>query len=429
MTPQVHDATHHLQEQAFLTDFHHTARFGATPGGGIDRQAGTVEHGQVRDWFCARARQRGLDVRVDGIGNVFAAHTWDPEAPYVLVGSHLDSQPLGGRYDGTYGVIAALHAVGAVIEAHTSAPPPRFNLAVVDWFNEEGARFAPSIMGSSVFAGLLDLDRTLDTQDPAGITVRQALERTGYLGGPVGLAPAAYAEIHIEQGRRLERARVPIGVVRESWYTQKLLVQVVGEQSHTGATLMADRRDALIAAAHVVLAVEGVVDQFPPESIVTSVGQFDVLPNSPIVVPRQVDLVVDIRADTPGHVHRARRLLLERMEQVAADRNVEVTAADFDVRPVQRFPAEAVDLGGKAAGDEGAESMVLSTMAGHDSVPLNRITPSVMLFVPSADGVSHCEREYTADTDLLTGLRVLTRVVQRLVSGDLAGVVPGGAAH
>ncbi|MDZ5077484.1 M20 family metallo-hydrolase [Nesterenkonia sp. HG001] len=416
------------QDREFLRDFHHTSRYGATPAGGIDRQAGTAEHGQVRRWFEERAGQLGLSVVTDAIGTIYALREWVPGAPFVLVGSHLDSQPRGGRFDGTYGVVAALHAVAAADAAvSVGLLDPRYNVAAVDWFNEEGARFAPSIMGSSVHAGILDLEVALQTTDPQGVTVAQALEATGRRGVDPAPQAAAYAEIHIEQGRRLERSGVPIGIVDRSWHTQKLLVSVIGEQSHTGATLMADRRDALIAASHVVVAVEEVVEEFEPETIVTSVGKFDVQPNSPIVVPRQVDLVVDLRADRASDVDRARGLLLERLQGIARRRDVEIEAQDFDVRPVQRFPADGVELAEKASRDQGVDSTVLATLAGHDSVPMNRIVPSVMLFVPSADGVSHCEREFTSDEDLVTGLRVLTGVVTRLVAGELADTAPGGS--
>lgn len=410
----------------FLDDFHHTARYGATSGGGIDRQAGSPEHGAVRDWFEERARSLGFIVTTDAIGNIYARREWISGAPCVLLGSHLDSQPLGGRFDGTYGVVAALHAAVAVdAEVAAGTLVPTVNIAVVDWFNEEGARFAPSIMGSSVRAGLLDLDTALTTTDSAGTTVAEALEATGRRG--VSPAPEAcgYAEIHIEQGRRLERAGIPIGIVDRSWHTQKLLVSVLGEQSHTGATLMADRHDALVAASHVVIAVEGVVETFESETIVTSVGRFDVAPNSPIVVPRRVDLVVDLRADRREDVEHARSLLLERFAEIARDRDVEIVAEDYDVRPVRRFPASGVELAEKAARDQGLENEVLATLAGHDSVAMNTIVPTVMLFVPSADGVSHCEREFTADEDLVAGLAVLTESARRLVRGGLAGVEAG----
>src|SRR5699024_4405882 len=210
-------------------------------------------------------------------------------------------------------------------------------------------RFAPSIMGSSVFVDLFDLDNMLQTVDSDGVTVEEALKQTGRLGSKVSLPLAGYAELHIEQGRRLERDGIPIGIVDRSWYTQKLLVKVTGEQSHTGATLMADRRDALVAASHAVIMAEEVTEDFEPETIVTSVGKFDVEPNSPIVVPRQVDLVVDIRADEKSDVIRARSLLLERLKDLAECRSVDIDTEDFDIRPVQNFPSESVALGLKAA--------------------------------------------------------------------------------
>lgn len=412
----------------FLQDFHHTARYGATAAGGIDRQAGTAEHGEVRDWFEQRAVELGFTISTDEIGNIFATREWLPGEPYVVIGSHLDSQPLGGRFDGTYGVIAALHAAAAIHDDVVAGTLfPSYNIAVVDWFNEEGARFAPSIMGSAVHTGLLDLQTALQTQDPEGVTVAQALEATGRLGQDPAPEPAAYAEIHIEQGRRLERAGVALGIVDHSWHTQKLLVSVIGEQSHTGATLMADRRDALTAASRAVVAVEDVVEDFEPETLVTSVGKFDVQPNSPIVVPRQVDMVVDLRADRREDVEQARILLLQQFEQIAARCTVEIQAEDFDIRPTQSFPADGVELAEKASRDAGHEPLLLSTLAGHDSVAMNRVVPSVMLFVPSADGVSHCEREYTSDDDMVTGVHVFTSVVRRLIQGELADTLPGGS--
>lgn len=410
----------------FLEDFHHSAQFGATAAQGVDRQAGTPEHGAVRDWFEGRAKDFGFTVRTDQIGNIFALKEWVEGAPFVLVGSHLDSQPLGGRFDGTYGVIAALHAAHIVDEQVNSGTlVPQFNIAVVDWFNEEGARFAPSIMGSSVFTGRLPLETALKTTDPGGVTVAEALEETGRLGDKLDLVASAHAEIHIEQGRRLERAGLSIAAVDRSWYTQKLLVRVVGEQSHTGATIMADRRDALLGASQAVIAAEEVVRDFEPERLITSVGQFDVTPNSPIVVPSRVDLVVDLRADQQEDVEAARSKLLEKFQSIATARNLTITTEDFDVRKIQEFPRESVELVEKAARDEGHESVALATMAGHDSVPLNLVVPSVMMFIPSVDGISHCEREFTTDEDMLTGLKVLCNVVSRLVAGEFQGVEPG----
>ncbi|MCC2661385.1 MAG: Zn-dependent hydrolase, partial [Arthrobacter sp.] len=203
-----------MNSAAFLSDFHHVATIGATPNNGVDRQAATAEDARTRDWFAAWVNDAGWELRVDGIGNMFGLLEWTPGAPYVLIGSHLDSQPLGGRFDGAYGVIAALHAARQLAaEVAEGGEVPRFNLAVVNWFNEEGGRFAPSIMGSSVFAGLLERERMLDVRDLQGVTVREALDGIGYLGDAAGPHVAGYAEIHIEQGRILEREGINIGLV------------------------------------------------------------------------------------------------------------------------------------------------------------------------------------------------------------------------
>ncbi|MDO4686772.1 MAG: M20 family metallo-hydrolase [Corynebacterium sp.] len=412
--------------ETFLQDFHFTSTFGATPAGGVDRQAGSKEHGAIRDWFVGRARELGFDIKIDGIGNVFASLEFVPGAHHVYLGSHLDSQPLGGRFDGTYGVMAALYAAARVKAlAEAGDITPSHNLTVVDWFNEEGSRFVPSLMGSNVYAGFWDKEATLATQDPHGVTVREALEATGYLGSDTPPPIGSYAELHIEQGRILEREGITIGAVDQSWYTQKLVVKVLGEQSHTGATIMADRRDALVAAAEIVLLAEAVVDHFEPEQIVTSVGKFDVLPNSPIVVPRQVDLVIDIRADLQRDVERARDLLRSQIADVARRRNLTIDAQDFDIRDIQHYPIEGIELTEKSCADLGVSVRRMRTMAGHDSVVMNRIVPAVMVFIPSIGGVSHCEREFTTDEDMVTGVDVLTGIAIRMVTGALDDVAPG----
>lgn len=405
----------------FLEDFHHTSRFGATSGGGIDRQAGTAEHGAVRDWFESRAQEFGFRVETDEIGNIFAYKEWIPGASFVLLGSHLDSQPLGGRFDGTYGVIAALHAAISLDEqVKAGGVEPSYNICVVDWFNEEGARFRPSIMGSGVYTGRWELEETLAISDPDGVTVREALISTGRLGGKVELPVEFYGEIHIEQGRRLERAEIGIAAVSHNWCKRELSVSVIGEQSHTGATLMADRRDALLGAAEVALAVEAVVEDFEAETIVSSVGQFDVEPNSPVVVPRLVELVVDLRANSQEDVDRARDTVLEKFETIARRRNLEIISVESEDREIQHFPQQGIDLVLQSAKDAGQESVVLSTLAGHDAVFINDLMPAVLIFIPSTGGVSHCEREFSSDEDMVTGLQVLANAAARLVTGQLA---------
>ncbi|GAA1555151.1 M20 family metallo-hydrolase [Brevibacterium picturae] len=408
-------------DATFLTDFHHVATFGATDNDGVDRQALTPEDKQSRDWMRGWAEGNGFEVRVDAIGNMFACLELVPDAPYVLIGSHLDSQPLGGRFDGAYGVIAALFAALRVKEnIAESGQVPHFNLAVVNWFNEEGGRFAPSIMGSSVYAGLFDLDEMLAVQDLEGTSVAEALAAIGYNGTDTPPEAISYAEIHIEQGRILEREATNIGVVESSWYTQKLDIDVLGEQSHTGATAMADRHDALVAASRVVLAVAEVVDEFEDEVLVSSVGQHVVEPNSPIVVPRRVHMVADLRSSDPAVVIAARDTLRNQIADIARAHDITINVEDFDIRDKRHFPETGVELAEKAVANEGLSIRRLETMAGHDSVAMNHRVPAVMMFVPSVDGVSHCEREFTTDEDMVRGLGVLTSVANELVNGELS---------
>lgn len=409
----------------FLASWREMEQIGATDAGGVERQAATEADRQTRDWFCRFAQRRGWSTVVDGIGNLFALITFTPGAPYILAGSHLDSQPRGGRYDGAYGVMAALHAAERVQNHYADlGSSPRYNLAVVDWFNEEGGRFAPSIMGSSVYAALKDREEMLNRTDLAGVSVREALTSIGYLGTDDAPHAAGYVEIHIEQGRILEREGIPLGAVDSSWYTQKLDIQVLGEQSHTGATLMEDRRDALYAASYLIIAFNEVTQDYPPESLVSSVGQIVVEPNSPIVVNRRVHLVGDLRANDPAIVKDARDKLVARCAEIAEKHNVEIIAEDFDIRPNLYFPEEGVALQEKVASDLGVGIRRIRTMAGHDSIALNTVAPTVMTFIPSIDGVSHCEREFTRDEDMLIGLDALFGVLVRMVDGALDGVEP-----
>lgn len=419
--------------ELFVKNFHEVATIAATPAGGVHRQAATPEDKQTRDWFAKFAAERDWPVTVDHVGNMFALVKLveDSSVEAILVGSHLDSQPYGGRFDGAYGVIAGLHAAAALQRAVQAGEIlATHDLIVVNWFNEEGGRFAPSLMGSAVYAQKMDLDEILKVQDAQGITVEEALDSIGYRttqAGPQNVA--GYAEIHIEQGRILEREGLQFGVVDSSWYTQKLDIEILGEQSHTGATAMADRRDALVGASHVVLAMEQITQEFPPETLVSSVGQVTVEPNSPIVVNSRVHMVADLRANDPQIVKDARRALLTRFQELANQRGLEIIATDFDIRPNLYYPLEGVELAEKAAADLGAPVRRMQTMAGHDSVSMNTVAPSVMLFIPSKDGVSHCEREFSSDEDMTAGLQWLIQVLRRMVAGELDGVEYPGTAE
>lgn len=407
-------------DAAFLKDFARLSTFGATAGGGVDRQAGSKADGEQRAWFTQLLTKNGFAVSFDQIGNQFGLLELEVGKPYVVVGSHLDSQPTAGRYDGAYGVLAAAHAAFCLAaEWQADGTTPRYNLAVVNWFNEEGSRFKPSMMGSSVYTGKMTLDTALATTDPAGITVREALESTGALGEGIGPQAAYCAEIHIEQGRSMERDGIAIGVVDSNWAANKYEFVVHGEQAHTGSTVIADRHDALLGASMLVVAAREIADHFRDGVVHTSVGQLDVYPNSPVVVPARVNLLLDLRSADETLLEEADQLLHERIKQIERSAQVKIEKAGSHCWPVTPYQFEGVALAEKVAANRGVAHARVKTLAGHDSTNMKDIVPTVMLFVPSVEGISHNEHEYTADRDIVTGLHMLIDVVRSLCDGEL----------
>lgn len=406
-----------LDEAAFLADFAELSAIGATPAGGVDREAATAADGRARDWLHAWFDDHGLTTRVDPVGNMFGCAEFDAHAPYVLVGSHVDSQPTSGRFDGAYGVLAGAYAAAAV----AADPPggPRCNVAAVNWFNEEGSRFSPSLMGSGVYTGKRSTADVLGTVDQDGVTVADALRAIGFHGADDAPPAAAYLEIHIEQGRTLIDEGFDIGVVTENWTAYKYAVTVLGDQSHTGATHMRFRRDALVGASQVVLAVRAVADEFGPDTVLGSVGFFRVEPNSPVVVPSRVRLAADLRAHDADVLDRAHRSLLSRLAAVTDAGEAVVRVDSAALRPAGGYHPAGIALAGEVADGLGLRWRTLPTMAGHDSVNLRDVVPTIMLFVPSVDGVSHNEREYTTDDQMLAGLRMLTATAHATVGGAL----------
>lgn len=405
---------------AFLADFATMSGFGATERGGVDRQAATAADIEQRRWLQGLLEEHGLVVEYDRIGNQFGLLELVPGAPYVVVGSHMDSQPTAGRYDGAYGVLAAAHAVFRIADAlRSSGETPALNLAVVNWFNEEGSRFVPSMMGSAVYTGLLPLQEALEVADPAGVTVREALAPTGFLGDGDGPVAACCAEIHIEQGRLLEDAGTTIGLVTASWAASKYVVTVEGEQSHSGATVMADRRDALLGAAQLVVFARELADRFPGV-LHTAVGKLDVYPNSPVVVASRVRLLLDLRCADEAVLAEANELLSAEIGTIEERASVTLRMERSHEWGINPYQPEGVELARSVAAQLGYTHDEIRTVAGHDSINMKERVPTVMLFVPSVEGVSHNEGELTSDADALAGLDVLTGVVQRLAMGELA---------
>lgn len=407
-------------DRAFLDAFHQVGKVGATGNGGVERQAGSAADGEQRRWLADLLSASGFAVNYDPIGNEFGLLELTPGAPYVLVGSHLDSQPTAGRYDGAYGVIAAAYAVLRLAEKwRDSHVSPMYNIGVVNWFNEEGSRFKPSMMGSGVFTGKLDLTAALDTTDPRGTTVRDALDAIGCRGEYDAPNVAAYAEIHIEQGRGMEKKGVTIGLVHSNWAANKYEFLVHGEQAHTGSTVIADRKDALLGASMLVVAAREIADHFDDGVLHTSVGELTVYPNSPVVVPSRVNLLLDLRSADEDVLAEADRMLNERIAKIQVSANVQIERGSAHCWPVTPYQPEGVQLAASVAAGLGLRHQEVMTLAGHDSTNMKDIVPTVMLFVPSVDGISHNEQELTHDEDLVAGLTMLTAVVEKLADGAL----------
>ncbi len=407
--------------ETFLADWAIHSRFGAVEGtNGVDRQAASAADGEQRKWFAELLESRGFTVRRDAVGNQFGLLELVPGAPYVLTGSHMDSQPTAGRFDGAYGVMASAHACFRIADELRANPEgARFNLAVVNWFNEEGSRFKPSLMGSSVFTGKLALEEALATEDPKGVTVRDALDAIGERGDLTELDVASYAEIHVQQGRSMEEDGVTIGLVNATWAAHKYDFRVLGEQAHSGSTLMADRRDALLGAARLVVAARELVDGFEPEALHTACGELTVYPNSPVVVASEVRLLLDLRSPSAEVIREAHERLMAVIERVEREDRVkiEITAEhSWDQNPYQE---EGVALAREVAESLGLTHDRVMTVAGHDSTNMKDLVPTVMLFVPSVDGVSHNLNEFTRDEDLVAGVDQLSGVIRKLAAGAL----------
>ena len=424
LTPN--DAERSTDDDGFLADWAELSRFGAVgDSGGVDRQAATETDGAQRTWFAALLERHGFSVHRDAIGNQFGLLEIVPGAPYVLTGSHLDSQPTAGRFDGAYGVLASAYAcfrVAAELRADPSRA--RYNLAVVNWFNEEGSRFQPSLMGSSVFTGALPLNTALATRDRQGTSVREALDALGERGDFAELEIASYAEVHVQQGRSMEENGVTIGLVHATWGARKFEFRVTGEQAHSGATAMVDRRDALLGAARLIVFARELADRFPPGMLHTACGEITVYPNSPVVVASEALLLFDLRSPSTEVLDAAYAAVQEAVERVRREVGVDIDVVAEHRWDQNSYPESGVQLAQAVAEELGLSHDRVMTIAGHDSTVMKEAVPTIMLFVPSVNGVSHNLREYTRDGDLISGLAHLTGVVRRLSQGALAGEAP-----
>ena len=382
------------------------AEIGATPKGGVRRLALTDADRQGRDLVVRWCREAGLAVSVDRIGNIFARRAGtDASRLPVIAGSHIDTQPSGGKFDGNYGVLAALEVIRCLDEHGVTTAAP-LELAV--WTNEEGTRFQPVMMGSGAFAGVFDLDVVLGRSDLEGKRVGDELRRIGYAGTePCGARPVgAYFEAHIEQGPILENTGTTIGVVTGVMGLRWLQVTATGQDSHAGPTPMNLRRDALLAAARVVDRVHGIAVSHAPHGRGT-VGYLQVKPNSINVVPGEVVFSIDIRHATAEGLDAMEAAVRAACEEIAHESGTTLSLADISRFAPTRFDPFMVEAVRKAAQGLALSHMEVVSGAGHDAVYLAQVAPTAMIFVPCEGGISHNEVENARPEDLEAGCNVL----------------------
>jgi N-carbamoyl-L-amino-acid hydrolase len=422
MSAVLQTATPRIDPDRLWDSLMQLARIGATPRGGVCRLALTELDRQGRDLVVGWLRAAGCEIRIDAIGNVYAIRpgrlgngfegsgpdarpTADPTRRPIAVGSHVDTQPTGGRFDGNYGVLAGVEVLRALDDAGIRTERP---LCVAIWTNEEGTRFTPVMMGSGVYAGAFGLEHCLAQADREGTTVGQALAATGYAGRDTAPLFSAYFEPHIEQGPVLEAEGITIGAVEGALGQRWFDATVTGQDAHAGPTPLEMRRDALLAAARLIQEVREIAASSPDYARGT-VGQIYAHPNSRNVIPGRVEFTVDLRNASATTLAS----MVERLHEAA--HRVETTdGVQVALREVVHFPPCAFDPALVAGVERHARALGhsvrrIASGAGHDAVYVARTCPAAMIFVPCEGGISHNEIENARPEHLAAGADVLLR--------------------
>jgi len=389
-------------------------RIGETANGGLTRLALSNEDRRGRDLLVEWMREARLSVTVDQMGNMFGQRPGSASLPPVMMGSHADSVPTGGKYDGQLGVLCALEAIRCL---NDHAVTTRHPVTLVIFTNEEGARFQPAMIGSGVMAGKIPLEDAYNARDRDGLRLGDELERIGYLGSePCVPRPLrAYLELHIEQGPFLEEEHLPLGVVEGIVAISWSRLTLHGVQDHAGPTPMRIRHDALVAAAEVVRGVRSIPRRLGGDMVAT-VGRLDVTPNIPNAIPGRVSLSVDLRDPDDARLTRAIRMLDRIVKDAAGKEGVTYELEHYWRVPRTPFHADVVGAVERAAKALGTPYRRILSGAGHDAQYMAAICPTGMIFVPSRAGRSHCEEEFTSMDDIEHGANALL-----LAAAELAG--------
>jgi N-carbamoyl-L-amino-acid hydrolase len=379
-------------------EIHETAKFGGTRKGGVRRLTLSDEDRLVRDWFRSACEAAGCEVHVDALGSMFAIRPGrDKSKLPVGIGSHLDTQPTGGKFDGVLGVLSGLEVIRTLNEAGIETDAP---ICLVNWTNEEGSRFAPAMMASGAYAGDFTVDDILSRKDADGVTVAAALDGIGYAGGePVGKRRlGAFVELHIEQGPILEREKKTIGVVERGqgilWYDGR----ISGVERHA-STPMEYRQDALVALAEIVLAAEKIAKSRAPNAVAT-IGEAVIAAPSRNVVPGEIAFTMDMRSPDGAIMTALDADIRSAIADIGARRRVDIAFDNVWRKPPTIFDTNVV-------GAVGYSNRRITSGAGHDACNLNAVVPTAMIFVPCKDGLSHNELEDATQGDCAAGANVL----------------------
>lgn len=382
------------------------ATIGATPAGGVCRLALSDEDKAGRDLFIRWCEEAGCTIRIDTMGNIFARRAGlDNSVPPIMTGSHLDTVPTGGKFDGALGVLAGLEVLRTLQDMNYRTHAP---VEVVVWTNEEGSRFSPAMVSSGVFAGVIPIDTAKRRTDKAGVVLGDELQRIGYVGDePVGEHPvSAFFELHIEQGPILEREKLTIGVVNAVQALRWYELQITGQEAHAGTTPMEVRRDALLCAANVIQAVDRIAREVGPDGRGT-VGFIEASPNGRNVISGTVFMCIDLRHPDDAVLLRMNEQLKDAVISAGTSHSVSCSLKEVISTPAVKFDTHCVAAIKDAANRRGLSHREMVSGAGHDAVYLARVVPTAMIFIPCRDGLSHNEAEWATLNDCSAGCSVL----------------------
>jgi beta-ureidopropionase / N-carbamoyl-L-amino-acid hydrolase len=398
-----------------------TAEFGALSQGGLRRLSLSPEDGLVRDWLRTKCEALGCTVRIDEVGNMFALWRGGTSAlDPIAIGSHMDTQPTGGKFDGVLGVLGGLEVLRTLAAENYRTRHP---LMLINWTNEEGSRFSPAMLGSGAHAGIFDRDVVYETRDNDGLRFRDALDSINYLGNEKlgSVKFRAMFELHIEQGPLLETAHRDIGVVLGVQGVRWFDVKLRGQEAHSGSTPLQHRRDALCAAARLVTAVRAIAES--SREGVGTVGSLKVIPNSRNVIPGEVLLTIDLRNASEIGLDQMQSRLLVQLDQLRIE-GFEPEISEAWRNPALRFDSDCIAAVRHGAVQAGLETKDLVSGAGHDAAYVARVAPTAMIFIPCKDGLSHNQAESATFEQCANGVQVLLNSVISYDSGAFAVCYP-----